>query len=186
MMVIVEQGGPMTAAKPKRETWLDLMPPGKRPSRDTLITRDELLAELHERGIELSPIALATQERRGFLPRALRSRRNGSPVALYPTEAVDWVAHARQLQDSGTPLRQIGPVIRTHVLISTGHGTLDTTPGISDVVSDLETALAKFSEWHEHTHGTPVAAADARLLDASGAVLQRFGFEASKLVRHSD
>ncbi len=184
--MIVEQGGPMTAAKPKRETWLDLMPPGKRPSRDTLITRDELLAELHERGIDITPVALATQERRGFLPRALRSRRNGSPVALYPADAVDWIAHARQVQSSGTPLRQIGPYIRTHVLMSTGYGTIDTTPGISEVVSELETALAKFAEWHEHTHGTPVAAADARLLDASGAVLQRFGFDAAKLVRYID
>jgi hypothetical protein len=172
-----------TTAKPKRETWLDLMPPEQRPARDDLITRDELIAELKDRGLDMTAVALAAQERRGFLPRALRSRRGGSPVALYPPQAVDWIAYARQLQEGGTPLRQVGPVIRVHVLLSTGHGRIDTTPGIGEVMNTLESALAALVTWHIRTHDTvPVAKVEARLLDSDDNVIACYPFDKTNLV----
>ena len=171
-------------SKNGHQTWLDLMPPGNRPAKAEMLTRDELLTELKDRGVELNDTTLVFYEKSGVLPRAVRSRRDGSPVALYPDAAVDWIAYARQLQDSGTPLSQLAPLVRTHVLLSTGHGEIDTTPGVSDVVSALESALATFAAWHERTHGTPVATADARLLDTAGNELQRFAFDADRSLRH--
>jgi hypothetical protein len=174
----------MTETATKHETWLDLMPPELRPTRDDLITRDELLAELKDRDVDMTAVTLAAQERRGFLPRAVRSRRSGSPVALYPPQAVDWITYARQLQKGGTPLRQVGPVIRVHVLLSTGHGRIDTSPGIGQVMNDLESSLAELITWQQRTRDmVPIARVEVRLLDADDDELARYSFDATNLVR---
>src|SRR4051812_31057468 len=82
-----------TTAKPKRETWLDLLPAAvPQPAREEMLTRDEVLEELRHRGIDVSEVALVNWEKRGFVPRAVRSRRDGSPVALYPWFAVNGLA----------------------------------------------------------------------------------------------
>jgi hypothetical protein len=109
-----------TTAKPKRETWLDLLPAGV--PRPELLTRGELLEELHRRGADVSEIALINWEKRRFVPRAVRSRRDGSPVALYPPYAVPAIAQVRKLQDSGRPLEEIAariaPLMRMWALSS--------------------------------------------------------------------
>src|SRR5215217_3238453 len=109
----------MTDASPKRKqpSWLDLLPPAApRPPRETLLTREELLAELHRRGVNVSEAALISWEKRGFAPRAIRSRREGRPVALYPEHAISAIAHLRELRETGRPLEEIAPIMRSWAL----------------------------------------------------------------------
>ncbi len=109
-------GLPMPAkpkAQPKRETWLDLLPEGAaRPSLEELMTREEVLEELQRRGVDVTETALVAWEKRGFAPRAIRSRRDNRSVALYPAYAINAIAHLRTLHEQGYTLKQIAPLVR--------------------------------------------------------------------------
>jgi DNA-binding transcriptional MerR regulator len=102
-----------TQPKPKRETWLDLLPPGApRPPLEELMTREELLEELQRRGVDVTETALVAWEKRGFAPRAIRSRRASTSVALYPEFAIPALVQLRTLHEQGYTLKKIAPLVR--------------------------------------------------------------------------
>ena len=103
--------------KTRQKTWLDLLPPGAPEiPTDDLLTRQELLQELRDRGVDVSEVALVYWEKAGVLPRSIRRRRHGAPRSLYPHYAVDAVAHLRELQAAGRNLDQIAPLMRAWAL----------------------------------------------------------------------
>ncbi len=108
---------PNEPTKPKQPNWIDVLPPGApRPDLDGLLTRQELIEDLHDRGVEVDEIALVYWERRGILPRAIRTRRGGRPYALYPHYAFEAVKHLRQLQAAGKSLEEIAPFMKMWAL----------------------------------------------------------------------
>lgn len=103
--------------KQNRATWLDVLPEGTPPlDIDSFLTRDEVIEELTEQGVDVDAGALVWWEKAGILPRPIRRHRGGAPRALYPWYAVDAVKHLRQLQEQGRTLEQIAPVMKIWTL----------------------------------------------------------------------
>ncbi|HEV2107659.1 MAG TPA: hypothetical protein VGR16_05305, partial [Thermomicrobiales bacterium] len=72
-------------AKQNRATWLDVLPEGTPPlDIDSFLTRDEVVEELTEQGVDVDAGTLVYWERIGLLPRPIRRHRGGAPRALYP------------------------------------------------------------------------------------------------------
>jgi DNA-binding transcriptional MerR regulator len=100
-------------ANPKRETWLDLLPDdAPRPTLDAMLTRDEVIAELQRRGVDIPLATLLSWERTGVLPRAVRRYRHGRSQMLYPAFAIDAIALVRTYQAQGQTLQEISAIVR--------------------------------------------------------------------------
>jgi hypothetical protein len=174
--------------KPNQETWRDWVPPGI----DTplpLITRDELLARLQQRNIDVKLSDLRYWEYEGILPRperkwdpAVKARR-----AYYPIPIMASIMALRELQGAGLQLRDITPSLpvafarATHELskyeaMVKEHGPLkrDETMSDDDVIDTVVLAVATQSILETVLHGSvlPVLARYARLLDRCHLVTQ--------------
>lgn len=103
-----------THAPPQRETWRDWMPAGA-PDPEVL-SRDELLEELAERGVKISEYTLEHYRRNGILPRPVRQRHGGVTQAVYPMWFVPAIRSIKRQQASGRTLEQIAPTLRTWAL----------------------------------------------------------------------
>ncbi len=126
-------------AKPKQQTWLDLLPQGT--PEPLLITRDELIGALRERGVDVNEVTLVYWEREGILPRPIRRRHAGAPRALYPVYAINAVEHLRQLQDAGRTLDQIAPLMRTWALAQ-----VDWRDPLGESLTEARAALLRVAE----------------------------------------
>lgn len=100
--------------KPKRETWLDLLPDGA--LEPFLVTRDEVIGSLKDLGVDVNEVTLVFWEKSGVLPRPVRRWHAGAPHAMYPSYAIDAIEHLRQLQAAGRTLEQITPLMRMWAL----------------------------------------------------------------------
>ncbi len=162
--------------KPNRETWLDWLPEGApEPDLAELFTRDELIEELHRRGVDVSARTLAYWESEGVLPRALRRWRDGSPAALYPDWYVGAITHIRKLQAEGIPLRRMRPLMRSWSLIRYSHEIVDpeTQRANSEKYlpspEDIEPHVTALAHRHRRVHGgPPIVKAEIRFTDATG------------------
>jgi hypothetical protein len=108
---------PTATAPPraKRETWRDWMVPGT-PEPTDLITRDEVIERLHDRGVSVTPRTLANWESIGATPRPIRRWRDGAPRALYPAWVVDIAAQVPgMLRHEGIPLHDVGSDLRQQI-----------------------------------------------------------------------
>lgn len=100
----------------KRETWLDWMPEGA-PMPD-LLSHDQLLEELHSRGVDLTSASFQHYRQRGVLPRPIRRRYEGVTQAVYPDWFIPAIEHLRRLQSEGKSLEEIRPWMRSWALSS--------------------------------------------------------------------
>jgi len=100
-----------TAEKPitKAPTWLDLMP-ANAPMPE-LLAHDELLAAVHDRGVELTSSGLEYYRLRTLLPRPIRRRHQGKTQAVYPSWYVDAIVHLKRLQAQGQSLDELRPTM---------------------------------------------------------------------------
>jgi len=100
-------------AKPKPETWLDLLARERAPAPETasLLTREEVIDQLQAQGIDVNKVALVYWEKSGILPRAVRRWRDGAPRALYPAWALPVISTVRGLQGTSS-LTELAPKIR--------------------------------------------------------------------------
>ncbi len=94
-----------------RETWVDWMPPGS--PMPELLSHDELLKALHDRGVDVSPVALEHWRKSGVLPRPVRRWHDGATRPVYPIWLVGAITHLRQLQEAGKSLEEITPIMRS-------------------------------------------------------------------------
>jgi hypothetical protein len=148
----------------KQPTWLDLLPEGApKPSRDELLTRAELLEELQRRGFDLREKTLTTWEERGYVPRATRSRRGGSPVALYPEFAISGLAQVPTLRARGRKLSAVFPYMRTAAVnaIMWADPLKPTLAAVRAPLTDLAQAVSALL-------GTDVAGIHVSLRDEAG------------------
>lgn len=109
-------------ARRKRQTWRDWLPPDI-PEPDRLMTRSELLAELHSEGVEVSTHDLDNWQVAGIIPYGLRRRHEGANRTLYPQWMIGTIRYLRELQDAGKPLSEIGAMLRVHARIMAGIDT---------------------------------------------------------------
>ena len=93
----------------KAPTWLDLMP-ADAPMPE-LLAHDELLAAVHDRGVELTSSGLEYYRHRTLLPRPIRRRHQGKTQAVYPSWYVDAIVHLKRLQAQDQSLDEIRPAM---------------------------------------------------------------------------
>lgn len=169
------------STKPKPETWLDWLPPGA--SEPEFLTRDEVLARLQERGVDVSTSDLRYWEYEGVLPRPTRRRHQGATRVVYPRFAVPVIADVRRRQQSRIPLNQIGPEVRSRgrFLVALTAGDPSTEEGLAQVVAAMDHAfddavpthnlvdeVKRLADRREKLTGIPVKHAELRFTDANG------------------
>ncbi len=159
----------------EQETWLDWLPE-RAPDLELgdLLSRDELLQELRDRGVDVNARTLASWEAKGTLPRAIRRWRDGAPAALYPVQAVGAVEHLRRLRAEGVPLQTIKPLVRSWFRTRLAY-ELITPEEIErnrernrDHPWDMEEQLLAVATAHERRTGTKIVRVELRLFDEQG------------------
>lgn len=95
----------------RRQTWRDFMPVDA--PMPALLSHDELLEALRERGIDLPSSTLEYYRQQGILPRPIRRRHGGATRPVYPEWMIEAIEYLRMLQDQGLSLEEIKP--RMHV-----------------------------------------------------------------------
>jgi len=98
-----------TSGKTAKPTWLDWHPEGA--PLPPLLSHDELLEALRERGIDISPYTLEHWRRNGILPRPVRRAHEGAVRPVYPHWYVAAVTHIKQRQSDGRGLDEIRDAI---------------------------------------------------------------------------
>ncbi len=106
-----QKGRPMPTAEktatPPKQTWVDLMPPGA--PMPELLSHDELLAALRDRGVGISPYTLEHYRRNGVLPRPIRHQHAGAVRPVYPLWFLDAITYVKKQQGAGMSLSEIKP-----------------------------------------------------------------------------
>ncbi len=131
----------------KNATWRDWMPAGA-PEPD-LLSHDELVHELHQREIDVTPATLEHWRRNGVIPRPIRRRHQGNTRPVYPGWLVDAIVQLRELQDAGRSLEQIAPIMRARAL-----STVSWRDPLSDAIAEARAALTKLATAEEPNAAT--------------------------------
>jgi len=162
--------------KVKRETWLDWLPPGAPEPR--LFTREELAAELAQRGVKATVADLRHWERVGALPHPVRRGHRGATRAVYPEWFVPLVIRLRILQESdNVPLSRIGPALRVYArIVLADNLSMEevpfniVSPTKHDPFKAMSGALRDFVAWIENTRTTSAPVHEALVIfrDAEG------------------
>ncbi len=159
-----------------QETWVDWLPEARQSDLTELLSRDELLQELQERGVDVNARTLASWEGKGVLPRAVRRWRDGGPAALYPEQAIGAVEHLHRLRAEGMPLQTIKPLVRswfrTRLAIEFADPEAQRAAREKWLPSpeDLEPQVTALAHRHRRVHGgPPITKAEIRFTDATGA-----------------
>ena len=162
---------PASRAAPTPGTWRAWLPPGfPEPSPDEMLTRDEVLAELRERGIDIPERTLKSWQARGLLPRPTRHWRDGAPRGLYPDFFPNTVAYLHELQENGTPLHRLGPLVRAHV-----RSTIGWSDPLAHPLREAQfVASALAREVERYTGGLRIVEAELRFRDGSGRVVEAY------------
>jgi hypothetical protein len=102
-----------TTEKANQATWRDWQPPDV-PEPTVLLTRDEFLARLQRRGVDVEENDLRYWEYEGILPRAVRQWDPEAKArrAYYPLWMMAPVVALRELRRDGLPLRDILPYLK--------------------------------------------------------------------------
>ncbi len=152
---------PGKATAEVQETWADVLLIGT--PEPQLITREELLQEIHDATVDVSERILLSWESKGVLPRPVRRWRDGAPRAFYPVWWIDIIREVRELRDSGVPLEQIRPRVRFLLFDrSRIHSTY------AGARSAALTAALHYAHVHEQFSGRPVSRVELRFIDEDG------------------
>ncbi len=123
--------------KPKPATWLDLMPAGF--PLPELLSHDQLLERLQERGVDLSSSALEYYRNRHILPRPVRRWHEGRTQPTYARWLVPVIETLKDMQARGMSLDEIRDklpvVMQMHIAntVQWRDGDLDTAIAALDV-----------------------------------------------------
>jgi hypothetical protein len=165
---------------PPKQTWVDWLPPRAIPPLDTLLTREDVLDVLRERGVDVTEHDLRYWENEGILPRPVRQWFRGATRATYPGWYVELVERLKWLQRQGSPLRLIGPRLRAWIRVRFSDDPLDEeirrhNPDIAESEATtirlpwvLSRELTRLAWWHERLKGVPVDAITITITDSNG------------------
>jgi DNA-binding transcriptional MerR regulator len=124
----------VTAELDPTTSWRDWMP--EDAPDPPLLSHDELIQELRNRGVEVTAATLEHWRRNGVVPRPVRRHHNGKTRPTYPSWIVPAVAHLRQLQESGRTLEEIAPVMRAWA-----HSSVAWDDPLAGVLAEARAAL---------------------------------------------
>jgi len=152
----------------------DWLPPGSpEPELGELITRAQVLEEVHGRGIRISESTLRAREAEGILPRPIRRWRDGATRALYPSWMPQLVAFTDILLDSksGRPGQQT-PEEATKSSRSFALWLVDQSAlwQAKEITEDLPNVLASVADLVTNERNRPVQAS-LTLRTAEGVVM---------------
>jgi DNA-binding transcriptional MerR regulator len=134
-----------TAEKPKtaKPTWLDWHPEGA--PLPPLLSHEELLEELHEQGIDISPYTLEHWRRTGILPRPVRRAHEGAVRPVYPAWFVPAITHIKQQQRDGKGLDEIRDAIGPLLTMWALNALLWRDPDLDAATAALDMALREYA-----------------------------------------
>ncbi len=92
------------ASKAKRETWQDWRPEDGDLSPSDLLTRDQLIQRLTDKGIRVSVDDIRNWQGAGLIPYGIRRRHKGATRTLYPPWMVGLIRLLRAAQGTGMRL----------------------------------------------------------------------------------
>jgi DNA-binding transcriptional MerR regulator len=166
----------------RRETWLDWIPDEVREEAlleaEPLLTRDELITELKNKGAEVTPRELTRWQSLGVIPYPQKRRYRGKVRGVYPQWAIPTIHLLKSLQDHDYTLRDIGPLLRGDVY----HRFLpkpEKTPRqqrdhdrrlarreLFPLADEIESRLRTLARIHERIRGGQIVRVDVRLVNA--------------------
>ena len=135
---------PDTETKPKRQTWLDVMPAGM--PLPELLSHDDLLEELNRRGIELSSSALEYYRNLNILPRPIRRRHEGRTQPVYPLWYIHAIEYLKQMQAENKSLDEIRHAIKPRLKTWALSGVHWHHPVLDQAEADLDAALREYAK----------------------------------------
>jgi hypothetical protein len=156
---------PRTKVKTPKETWIDWQIEGS-PMPD-LLSHDQLLDELRDRGTSLTSASFQHYRQRGVLPRPIRRRYEGVTQAVYPSWFIPAIEYLRQLQDQGKSLDEIAPLMRAWAVSGA-------TAIWSDPYTKERSALRGPLRALARAVGPPVTTITVNLTDADGNVVMDY------------
>ncbi len=98
--------------KTHKVQWRDIIGP---LSGSDVMTRTELLADVHERSAQISEAGLMDWEKRGFLPCAVVQKHDGLVQATYPRWWPMLISNAYRLRNNGMSRSAIAGVVKTWI-----------------------------------------------------------------------
>ncbi len=147
----------LTLTRPKADPMPDETPESWRdwlPNRPATLSGAALIAQAQERGIDIDLRTLRSWQTQKVLPHPIRT----GVSAVYPVEAIDFIARVRSEQGRGLRLEEIGPRLRAQA------------KGVSDrkVQNEFKRALTEATRLHEQLTGIPVKEMTATFTDNDG------------------
>ena len=127
----------------KAPTWLDLMP-ADAPMPE-LLPRDEFLARLRDRGVDLTPATFHYYRHRGILPRPIRRRVDGVTQAVYAPWLVPVVEAIKNMQAQGKSLDEIVDMIQP-VTKMWALSTIDWKDPLAEPTATMDTAVRQWAK----------------------------------------
>lgn len=159
-----------TATKAKRETWRDWMP-GEPPDGMVIMSRDELLDALRDRGIDITPRTLERWQAAGALPYPVRRWHEDAVKATYPGWLVPAIAHLRELQDQSVPVARIAQHMRAWAF-----SAYDWKDPLADVEKAARIALTAYVRAWEAFAGKQIGGVEVTFNTGDGHELWHWGF----------
>jgi hypothetical protein len=128
---------------PTKQTWLAWMPEGA--PMPELLTHDEFLDRLGERGVALTSATFHYYRHRGILPRPIRRRLDGVTQAVYPHWLLPVVERIKAMQAQGKGLDEIQDAIQP-ITKMWALSTIDWKDPLSEPTTALDVALREWAQ----------------------------------------
>jgi DNA-binding transcriptional MerR regulator len=172
-------GGPVTV----KETWPDWIPDEGRDDAlldaEPLLTRDELVAELKQGSVDVTPRELTRWQSLGVIPYPQKRRHKSTTVGVYPQWAINTIHLLKSLQEQGYKLREIGPLLRGdtyHRFTSypktprqqRDHDRRLARQAFFPLMGELDPRIRSLARVYERIHGGRITQAEVRLIDDQG------------------
>jgi len=138
-----------TSGKAPRETWTAWF-----PARPAILSAEALIAQVQARGIDCDLRTLRSWQTQKVLPYPARM----GVAAVYPVEAIDFIALVREMQGQGLRLEEIGARLRGRA------------KGASDrkLQNEFKRKLTEVADLQAQLTGAPVKQVHVTFIDNDG------------------
>lgn len=143
MLTLAPRETRMPTTTTAKETWFDVMP-ADLPMPE-LLSHDELLDRLRDRGVDLASSALHYWRHVGILPRPIKRRHQGATRAVYPEWFVPVIEWIRHMQGQGASLDEIRERARP-VMTMWALNTVQWADPLTPVTRTLDIALRQYAD----------------------------------------
>ncbi len=173
------------SGKSTRQNWFDwVSPEGQEEAAleaEPLLTRDELIAELRNKGDDVTPRELTRWQSLGVIPYPQKRRYRGKVRGVYPQWAISTIHLLKSLQEHDYTLRDIGPLLRGDIYHrflpqpqrtprqQRDHDRRLARRELFPLADEIESRLRTLVRIHERIHGVLIGRVDVRLVNVDGS-----------------